>query len=80
MALLTFSQSSKTIKLFSLKLYKIRVRLFDSLVQNLESFTTPRQNPLQCSERVMLQAHILELKGLDPVHKHCNKTIIHRFI
>ena len=41
MALVTSSQPNKTLKLFSLKLYKIRVRLLDFLVQNLRSFTTP---------------------------------------
>ena len=42
MALVASSQPNKSFKLFSSKLYKIRVRPLNFLVQNLEPFTTPR--------------------------------------
>ena len=41
MALMTSSQPSKALKLFNLKLYKIRARPLNFLFQNLGSFTTP---------------------------------------
>jgi len=42
MAQVASSKLNKTLKLFSSKLYKIRVRPLDFLVQNLGLFTTPR--------------------------------------
>ena len=39
MALVASSQSNKALKFFSLKLYKIRARLLDFLVQNIGPFT-----------------------------------------
>jgi len=41
MALVASSQPKKTLKLFSSKLYNIRARPLDFLVQNLELFTIP---------------------------------------
>jgi len=41
MALVAFLQPNKALKLFSSKLYKIRARPLDFLVQNLGPFTTP---------------------------------------
>jgi len=41
MSLVVSSQSNKILKLFSSKLYKIRARPLDFLVQNLGPFTTP---------------------------------------
>ena len=44
MAQVTSSKPNKILKLFSLKLYKIRARLLDFLVQNLGPFTIPIYN------------------------------------
>ena len=41
MTLVASSQPNKTLKLFSLKLYKIRARSLDFIVQNFRPFTTP---------------------------------------
>ena len=41
MALVASSQPNKALKLFSSKLYKIRARPLDFLVQNFRPFTTP---------------------------------------
>jgi len=42
--LVVSSQPNKTLKLFNLKLYKIRAQPLDFLVQNVGPFTTPRSN------------------------------------
>ena len=45
MALVASSQSNKTLKFFSLKLYKIRARFLNFLIQNVGSFTTQPTPP-----------------------------------
>jgi len=52
MALVASSQSNKTLKFFSSKLYKIKARPLDFLVQNFGPFTTPR-----CAEMANLHAY-----------------------
>ena len=45
MALVASSQSNKALKFFSSKLYMIRARPLDFLIQNVGPFTTPNYNP-----------------------------------
>jgi len=47
MILVGSSRPNKTLKLFSSKLYKIRNRSLDFLVQNIGPFTTPRCNDVR---------------------------------
>ena len=45
MAVVDSTQPNKTLKLFSSKLYKIRARPLDFLIQNFKPFTTPKCTP-----------------------------------
>ena len=60
MALVASSQPNKALKLFSSKLYKIRARHLDFLVQNFGPFTIPTSSNLYVNIDLTLLEYLLQ--------------------